>query len=674
MNRFLLILLQLTLLSNLFAQQISVKSFQKRETDLDARVYNPKKDQNGDVCAIIKVVTTQTGFTWDPDGLGIMAAVAKVGEYWLYVPYGAKRLSIHHPKLGILRDYMYPLPIEKATVYELVLTTGKVTTTVEETIESQWLVINTEPEDAMVYLEGQFMKNGMYQTKLKPGDYTYRVELPLYYPEIGRVQITDSKKILNVKLKPASGDISVSTEPEQDAKVIVDGRMQAKTTPCKTEPLTKGEHTVQVVKEMYQPLTQKITITEGETTPLNLVLQPNYAEVSISSISNATIYINNQLKATANWQGRLSSGVYSLEARLDKHQAAKQDIEVIAGDKRSITLTPTAICGALDVLSTPPGATISIDDTTRIETTPATIQKLLIGKHTVRLQKIGYAATMDTINIAEGKTTELNLKLKEARRVTISSYPYNLDVYVDGMILGKTPQRTNLTLGNHTIRIEKNGKKAEKIISVTKKGDTNTYILSLKSAQLFEGMNLKIDSVQPPKPRIPTIFYVGGGVTYPFIQTADGKLSNSSLGYCIRLGMAKKNGIYAKLTTNLSNVTPEYTVDNLPNTYYGKPTTESSYNRFGAVGGVTLNLKPVMLYCGLGWGYFNHFVKTDIFTYANETKLKTSNIGDKNSFQGLETDTGITLGTGKGLSVSLGLSTIQLKYMEFSVGIGYSFY
>ncbi|MCX6307716.1 MAG: PEGA domain-containing protein, partial [Bacteroidia bacterium] len=118
-----LFLLLAFFIPNIVLAEIAGKSFRKLESDLTARVDEPKKDQNGDLCAIIKVVTTQTGFGWEPDGLGIVAAVPKMGEFWLYIPYGAKRLTIKHPQLGILRDYLYPLPIEKATVYELVLIT-----------------------------------------------------------------------------------------------------------------------------------------------------------------------------------------------------------------------------------------------------------------------------------------------------------------------------------------------------------------------------------------------------------------------------------------------------------------------------------------------------------------------------------------------------------------------
>ena len=42
-----------------YAQQskINVASFQRMENDITARVTAPKRDQNGEVCALIRVVT-----------------------------------------------------------------------------------------------------------------------------------------------------------------------------------------------------------------------------------------------------------------------------------------------------------------------------------------------------------------------------------------------------------------------------------------------------------------------------------------------------------------------------------------------------------------------------------------------------------------------------------------
>lgn len=108
----------------LSAQQLSVKSFRKLENDLSARGSEGRTDQNGDKCAIIKIVTTETGFVFEPDALGMAGSVQKTGEVWLYVPYGAKRLTVNHPQLGVLRNYVYPKSIDQACVYELVLEAG----------------------------------------------------------------------------------------------------------------------------------------------------------------------------------------------------------------------------------------------------------------------------------------------------------------------------------------------------------------------------------------------------------------------------------------------------------------------------------------------------------------------------------------------------------------------
>ncbi|MEA3448105.1 MAG: hypothetical protein U9Q98_06605 [Bacteroidota bacterium] len=54
------------------AQDIAVKSFRCLTHDMDARIAHPVTDQNGDVAALIKVVTTETGFNFEAGMLGIV--------------------------------------------------------------------------------------------------------------------------------------------------------------------------------------------------------------------------------------------------------------------------------------------------------------------------------------------------------------------------------------------------------------------------------------------------------------------------------------------------------------------------------------------------------------------------------------------------------------------------
>ncbi len=477
MRKFLLFILIVGSFSSLFAE-ISVKSFRKLESDLDARVHHPLNDQNGDVCAIIKVVTTQSGFLFDGGTMGIVKTVPKNAEIWVYVPWGIKRLTITHPQLGLLRDYIIPMPVEKATVYELVLISGRVETTVVEEIASQWLVLTPEPANALVYINDEFVKTGEYMAKLKPGAYTYRVELPLYHTEAGRLEMGAEKKTMNVKLKPAFGYISVNSQPESGAQVFVNGKLLTATTPLTTEAIASGEHTVQVVKEMYQPAVQKVTVTDGQTTPVTVRLLPNFAELIVNAPAGASIVVNNEQKGVGSWSGRLSSGIYSVEARLAKHKVAKQDVELAAGENRTIELKPTPIYGSLDVISSPSGANIRIDGKD-YGTTPNTLNRLLIGEYTVELSRQGYSAVRKSISINEGASASINETLQNGKEVTIRSTPSGANLFVDGVAMGTTPFIGNLSFGSHVLKIENGGKSAEKTVELKEAGGESAFVVEI---------------------------------------------------------------------------------------------------------------------------------------------------------------------------------------------------
>lgn len=153
MKRILMTFLMLVFTLTIWAQSINVSSFKLLENDLDANTAGTiEKDQNGEVAALIKVVTTQTGFTFEGDAHGIVKALQKPAEIWVYVPRGMKRISISHPQLGVLRDYSLPLPIESARTYEMVLLTGTVETIVGQSQTSQ-AEISSSPAMADIYID-----------------------------------------------------------------------------------------------------------------------------------------------------------------------------------------------------------------------------------------------------------------------------------------------------------------------------------------------------------------------------------------------------------------------------------------------------------------------------------------------------------------------------------------
>ena len=189
------------------AQTISVSSFKLLDTDLTANTAGTMEtDQNGETAALIKVVTTQTGFTFDGGALGIVKTVQKPSEVWVYVPRGLKKITISHPQLGMLRDYYLAIPIEAARTYEMVLVAGEVQTIVKQARTSQYVVFQLSPSNAVVELDGELLEtaDGTATKMMKFGNYNYRVQAPNYLSEAGNVTVNDpkNKHIVNISLKP----------------------------------------------------------------------------------------------------------------------------------------------------------------------------------------------------------------------------------------------------------------------------------------------------------------------------------------------------------------------------------------------------------------------------------------------------------------------------------------
>lgn len=408
--------------SVLSAQNISVKSFRLLETDLTANTAGTmKRDQNNEVSALIKVVTTETGFAFDGGMLGIVGAEQRTGEIWVYVPQKSRKITLSHQKLGVLRDYYYPVPVEAGRTYEMVLTTGKITTIVQESAGGQYLVMTVTPANAEVSIDDVPVEvaDGVVSTLLKYGKHTYRVSAALHEPTMGQFEIGNAKKELSVALQPAYGILQIDSDPA-GAEVYIDGDYQpAGTTPFTSKWLSPGKHTLQFKMPVYKTRTMEVAVPgNGATQSVEAVLQPNFAEVSVSAPGESEIYINNELKGVGRWSGRLNAGLYTVEARKASHYSSSQSVEVEAGDKRTVTLSaPTPRYGSLNVNTRPVGATVSVDGTALTGTTPNIYADILIGEHTLTIAKPGYAEAEQRITVEEGKVLPVSITLTEKEKV-----------------------------------------------------------------------------------------------------------------------------------------------------------------------------------------------------------------------------------------------------------------
>ena len=399
------------------AQNISVASFKLLPNDLTANTHGTmERDQNGEVAALIKVVTSEQGFTFDGGMVGITKVKQEVGEIWVYVPHGLKKITIKHQQLGVLRDYFFDLPIEKARTYELVLTTGRVETVVTHAVAKQYVLFNVSPANATVELGDEVLtvdEAGSAAKNVPFGTYSYRVSCANYHTTAGQVTVTaEGKAEVNVTLRPNFGwmKLDASSDEYRGAYVYVNNERVGQ-LPYMSKELKSGSYKVKVVKSMYKPFEAQVLVSDNETATIDVSLVPNFAEITLVADADGEIWIDGEKRGTGRWSGPLEMGDYTVEVRKPSHRNASEIVHVTAPLAKTINLkSPTPIYAPLELESNPLRAKVLIDGI-EVGETPLMKADVLIGTRKVEFVKEGYTTVEKTIVVEENKENHLSATL-----------------------------------------------------------------------------------------------------------------------------------------------------------------------------------------------------------------------------------------------------------------------
>ncbi len=242
-----------------------------------------------------------------------------------------------------------------------------------------------------------------------------RIEADLYHPQPEDFSLTDGeKKVITANLKPAFGSLAVTSIPEDGAEVFLDGK-KVGLTPYTQEKLGSGKYTLKVTKALFSEVEESITITDGMPFTKNALLNKNFAELEVIS-EGSSIFINGTLSGTDQVSKKVPAGKYTVSAEKgDRYSTKTEEVYLVVGDKRSIKLEPEPKLGSLSVIVEPVeagNAAIFIDGDLQGEA-PKVIP-LLIGQHTVKLQKFNYLDVTQTVSIKDNEKIPL--------RVTMMTY------------------------------------------------------------------------------------------------------------------------------------------------------------------------------------------------------------------------------------------------------------
>ncbi len=326
------------------AQGLVVKNFYHAERDFTANSgRNLIKDQNDEPCALIKVRTMQKGLTFDA---GRLFPIEKTEEQG-----GDHPLDIYvWVQSGAKRFSIGHPQLGVLSEYDL-------------------------------------------QTTLLPGQ-TYILEL-----------VTGEVQTIVKQARTTQYVVFQLTPP--GAVVELNGEMLATSGGTAQKLMPFGSYQYTVKAPNYQMEVGRIKVDDPKNKHIVTVsLKPNFAAITLTAPSGAEIWVDEERKGTGSWTGNLGAGAHIFEARLAGHHPSQRNYDlVVANGPQTISLeAPTPIVGEAEITSDPALADIYIDGK-KVGQTPQLISDLLVGSHSIKLSRKGYADYTGSLSVKEGETT-----------------------------------------------------------------------------------------------------------------------------------------------------------------------------------------------------------------------------------------------------------------------------
>ena len=293
-------------------------------------------------------------------------------------------------------------------------------------LKRHFVTFKIEPKGTSLKIDGVSYAENISQDvspMLLDGEYSYSVSADMYHTEEGTIVLDGSNIEKVIRLKPAYGWLQVSDKGElKGASVFVDGNLVGK-APIKTDRLASGNHAVRIEQNMYKSFEQDVTVRDSVTFDLSPILEPRFANVVLRSGSNdGDIYINDEYKGPSPWSGRILFGSYQFLVRKANHRPNSIVREITAQSEgvQIMVPAPSPILGKLEIESQPSGTSIYIDGQ-NVGISPNSYD-LLIGKHTVVLEKDGFKTYKQDVEVKENETTVVKVALEEGSdAVSLSS-------------------------------------------------------------------------------------------------------------------------------------------------------------------------------------------------------------------------------------------------------------
>ena len=164
--------------------------------------------------------------------------------------------------------------LAQADYRTIAVTLGKPFITVDTPVQPGIMDLQSVPDGASVTVNGDYRgKTPLVVSGLSPSTYTVTFSRPGFGDMYAQVIVQGGKNSeVIANLQPDAGSLAVNSTPP-GARVLLD-QTYAGLSPVLLENISAGNHTIGLEKDGYVTAARQVSLTAGQTTPVDVVLDP----------------------------------------------------------------------------------------------------------------------------------------------------------------------------------------------------------------------------------------------------------------------------------------------------------------------------------------------------------------------------------------------------------------
>jgi hypothetical protein len=316
------------------------------------------------------------------------------------------------------------------------------TTTTIPPIGKGSIYAQSNPSGAAIYLNGNFQGySPITIPNLPPRTYSMKASLSGYTPDTQLINVYAGQTATyypNLQPSPppprSTGTVAITSTPDA-ALIYTDGNYKGKAP--MTITLFPGSHAFRLSLPGYNDYTTSVYVTANTNQRLDAALTTAaFGTIGFISMPGATVWMDSNSQGSVPQSGTLTlynipSGNHIFKVSMSGYNDWINTIYIQPNVVNPVTATltpvggrliPVTATGGLDIVTTPSGADVYIDNLFR-GYTPSKPDGISAGQHQVLLKHAGYIDYSTTTTVNAGQMTPLSISMQPAPTPTPESAP-----------------------------------------------------------------------------------------------------------------------------------------------------------------------------------------------------------------------------------------------------------